>query len=59
MATLSNPKDNVGRGGSGYISPEDRFFAKVRTKSRSVRDGRDKFTSDELNKVIAQLMLER
>lgn len=59
MANLNNPKDRVGRGGSGVMGPEDRYFAKVRTKSRAVRDGRDKFTSEELNRVIAQLMLER
>lgn len=59
MADLNNPKDRVGRGGSGVMSPEDRYFAKVRTKSRAVRDGRDKFTSEEIHTVIAQMLLER
>jgi len=59
MANLSNPKDRVARGGSGYQTPEDKFFRKARMKSKAVRDGRKKFTNDELNRIVAQMMLER
>lgn len=59
MANLSNPKDRPRGQGSGIQGPEDRYFAKLRTKSRAVRDGREKFTNDEINRIIAQLLLER
>lgn len=59
MANMSNPKDRVGKGGSGTQSPEDRKFAELRTRSRDVLDGRKSYTTRELNKIIAQLLLER
>ena len=59
MANMSDPKDSVGKGGSGMMSPEDKIFAELRTKSRAVRDGRASFTFEELNRIVAQLLLER
>lgn len=59
MADMSNPKDNVGKGGSGVQGPEDRLFQTLRMKSRAVRDGQELFTWQELNTIIAQLLLER
>jgi hypothetical protein len=57
---LSNPKTSVsGDTGSGEFSPFDREFQASRLKARAVLEGRERFTFEELSKLVARLISER
>lgn len=59
MANLENPRDRIGKGGSGKFDPRDKWYQRARVKSMAVREGQVKFTSDEIQRVVAEMMLER
>jgi hypothetical protein len=59
--TLTNPREEVaeGAGEGGYgndFSPADRDLEAARMKSRAVLEGRDHFTFNELEKIVARLI---
>lgn len=55
MANTRNPRDNVAKGGSGEITPQDKFFLKSRTKVKRVLDGSATFSMKELQRLVAEL----
>lgn len=57
MANTKNPKDKVAGGGRGEFSPNDKWFQEARIKSRRVLDGTDRFTFQEMQRIIAELIL--
>jgi hypothetical protein len=64
MSSTRDPREEVaaeaGVGGYGKdFAPNDREYTTIRRKARDVMNGSQKFSHDELQKIIARLLLAR
>ena len=64
MTSKRDPREEVhpngGQGGYGKdFGPKDREYQDIRRKARGVMDGRQKFSNDELQRIMARFLIER
>jgi hypothetical protein len=56
---LEKASDTTGEGTDGLdFLPSDRDFARIRQKARAVLEGRASFSTQEMNKIIARLLVD-